>query len=234
MRIVPVLDVMNGTVVRAIGGRRSEYRSVASKLTASTEPVEVARALLAATGSTELYVADLDAIVGGGLSSSVGHLLRHTLATVWLDVGLRCPLEAAHLKRFCNVRPVVASETFGGGPPPAQEPFGDILRLRPALSIDLRDGKLITVSSDWSSPQELAERMSVDGFRTFILLDLARVGMYSGPGTEALCQELRKRYPDIELLVGGGVRNRDDLKRLEDVGADGVLVASALHDRTLP
>ena len=48
-RLIPVLDLMNGKVVRAVGGRRDEYRPVVSTLTPSTEPVEVAMALLAAT-----------------------------------------------------------------------------------------------------------------------------------------------------------------------------------------
>ncbi len=252
-----MLDVMNGTVVRAVGGRRSEYRPVVSRLTDSTEPLTVAKALLAATGVSELYVADLDAILGepepqgswvrsGGASfqlavarcnlAPLGWLAPAALAgrvhqeiTVWLDIGLRDASETIHLARFRNVRPVIASETFGGS-----ASHDELLRLRPAVSIDLRNGELLSASSDITSPHELAERMHTAGYRTFLLLDLARVGMNAGPGTEPLCGELRRRYPDIELLVGGGVRNRDDMRRLEDAGADGVLVASALHDGTLP
>ena len=65
MRIIPVLDVMGGIVVRAVAGRRSEYRPLVSKLTTSVEPAEVARTLLAKSGADELYVADLDAISEG-------------------------------------------------------------------------------------------------------------------------------------------------------------------------
>lgn len=232
MRIIPVLDVMNGAVVRAVGGRRREYRPVVSHLTASTEPLAVAKALLATTGASELYVADLDSITRGvsvlaNVSDSVRHLIRHLPVTVWLDIGLRSHPEAVHLELFHHVRPVIASETFSG------ETHTDLLRLRPAVSIDLRNGELISASSDFTSPLDLAERMHADGYRTFLLLDLARVGMNAGPGTEPLCGELRRRHPGIELLVGGGVRNRDDMRRLEDAGADGVLVASALHDGTL-
>ena len=46
MRLIPVLDVMNGVVVRGVGGRRSEYRPIVSQLTSSTDPVEVARVLI--------------------------------------------------------------------------------------------------------------------------------------------------------------------------------------------
>jgi phosphoribosylformimino-5-aminoimidazole carboxamide ribotide isomerase len=168
----------------------------------------------------------------------VSHSVRDRVdllsATVWLDIGLRCELEAVHLKRFRNVRPVIASESLGRGAPLIRATPNDVLKMRPALSLDLRNGELISASARWASPIELAEQMHLFGYRTFILLDLARVGMNAGPGTEPLCRELRRRFPDIELLVGGGIRNRDDICRLEDAGADGVLIASALHDGTLP
>ena len=41
------------------------------------------------------------------------------------------------------------------------------------------------------------------------------------------------RFADIEFYAGGGVRNRDDLNRLESIGVKGVLMASALHDELL-
>src|SRR5579872_5647704 len=44
MRIVPVLDLLGGVVVRGVGGRRREYRPVVSRLTPSCDPLDVARA----------------------------------------------------------------------------------------------------------------------------------------------------------------------------------------------
>src|SRR5437899_968570 len=63
-RIIPVIDVMGGQAVRAIGGRRGMYAPVQSKLIESTEPMAVAKALLAAASVNELYVADIDALQG--------------------------------------------------------------------------------------------------------------------------------------------------------------------------
>src|SRR5258708_15280562 len=75
MRIIPVLDVMNGLAVRAVGGRRSEYRPLVSRLCASAEPLKVAHAFRR-LGHAELYLADLDAIGGGGTGWAVGFVLR--------------------------------------------------------------------------------------------------------------------------------------------------------------
>src|SRR5262249_61384230 len=66
MRLIPVLDVRDSMVVRGVGGRRSEYRPVVSRLTSSTAPLDVARALVDSFHPRELYLADLDAIGGAG------------------------------------------------------------------------------------------------------------------------------------------------------------------------
>jgi uncharacterized protein related to proFAR isomerase len=41
--------------------------------------------------------------------------------------------------------------------------------------------------------------------------------------------ELRAALPGVELIAGGGVRDQTDLDRLAVAGADGALVATALH-----
>src|SRR5688572_14665659 len=110
-RLIPVLDVMRGRVVRAVGGRREEYRPVESRLTLSTHPTKVAFELACYTGANELYLADLDALRGGaGLSASVVHLLRHFHSTVWLDAGIgRTPVR--DIPALPHLRPVVGFET---------------------------------------------------------------------------------------------------------------------------
>ena len=45
-----------------------------------------------------------------------------------------------------------------------------------------------------------------------------------------LVGELHARFPDLELLAGGGVRDAADLARWRDAGAAGALVATALHN----
>src|SRR5262249_52086733 len=79
MRVVPVLDLKGGVVVRGVGGRRREYRPVVSRLVGSCAPADVAAAFAHHFGLRELYVADLDAIAGAPTSLAIyGEL--HALA----------------------------------------------------------------------------------------------------------------------------------------------------------
>ena len=64
--VIPALDLMDGNVVHAKAGPRAEYRPLASPFGQAGDPGAIARGLLAATGSSVLYIADLDAITGSG------------------------------------------------------------------------------------------------------------------------------------------------------------------------
>ena len=79
---------------------------------------------------------------------------------------------------------------------------------------------------------DLAAAAWTAGIRTFIVLDLARVGARAGPETEP-ARRLRARLPDAEIVLGGGVRDRDDLRALAAAGYHAALVGTALHTGVL-
>ena len=102
------------------------------------------------------------------------------------------------------------------------------------FSLDLKDGRpLMRETWDLENPLEIAERAVGVGFREIIVLDLADVGMAAGNQSLSVCQEIRRKWPDVKLITGGGVRGHSDLEALVDAGCDGALVASALHDGRL-
>ncbi len=236
-QLIPVLDVMNGVVVRAVGGRRDEYQPVVSKLTTSTEPLTVANAMLALTGGRELYVADLDAIRGGTtVSPAVLELFEGLGVMAWTDVGLSDQRPPSILPDSWGVWPVVGTETAtpadlagairGSDSPPV------------AVSLDLHDGRLLGNWDAWGAKHDCdavaVARTAMNGrAKALIVLDLARVGTGTGTGTEPLLKAFRAEFPRVDLIAGGGVKTWADVERLGEAGATGVLVASALHDGTL-
>jgi phosphoribosylformimino-5-aminoimidazole carboxamide ribotide isomerase len=74
----------------------------------------------------------------------------------------------------------------------------------------------------------LADQAATAGVTTLLLLDLGRIG--TGCGVDlGLLETLRRRFPRVRLLAGGGVLTRRDLERMRDTGCDGALIASAIH-----
>ena len=236
-RIIPVLDVMGGQVVRAVGGRLSEYRPVVSRLTEAADIRSVAAAFLRTVRPMELYLADLDAIAGGELSPAVREFVAAKPPPVWLDGGYRTIETARPIMKNPFVRPVLGYESLTD-PGAVAEFVSASGRRSVALSIDLRDGELVGDWRAWglAGPGDgigLAARAVGLGMRTLMVIDLARVGTGCGTGTDGLLRAVRAEFPRVELIAGGGVRGWADVDRLGEAGADAVLVASALHDGML-
>ena len=62
MDIIPVLDILNNNVVKAIKGDRTKYEPINYKLYNSIEPIEIIYQLSKRYSPSIIYIADLDAI----------------------------------------------------------------------------------------------------------------------------------------------------------------------------
>ena len=223
MRVLPVLDLMGGHIVRGIAGRRAEYRPLAG----SSDPPAVARGFRRDFGLATLYLADLDAIAGNPPSLAVYEHLTADGFTLWVDAGLRGPSDA---KPLLGVHRLVAGLETLASPRHLAELVDEVGAERLVFSLDLKDGKPLA-STDWpADPMGIARIAISFGITAIIALDLARVGVGQGIGTGDLCVSLRRDFPSLEIITGGGVRQASDLRHLETLGVDWALVASALHD----
>jgi phosphoribosylformimino-5-aminoimidazole carboxamide ribotide isomerase len=233
MRVVAVLDLLGGQVVHGIAGRRSEYQPIVSRLTPSADPVAVARAFREGLGLQELYLADLDAIAGRRPALSLYSLLRGEGFHLWVDAGIRTPEMVVPLLEAGVERLVVGLETISGPDALASivAEHGD----RVVFSLDLREGKPLGNLAGWEglAALDIASQAIRLGVKRLLVLDLARVGIGAGTGTEALLSRLSEGYPGVERSAGGGVHGLEDLKRLRSCGVQAVLAASALHDGRL-
>jgi phosphoribosylformimino-5-aminoimidazole carboxamide ribotide isomerase len=230
MRLIPVLDLQNGVVVHAIKGERERYQPVKSVLCVTAVPLDVARSFRDNLGLTEIYIADLDAIMGHGNHREViTTLARQEKMEILLDAGAADSQTIRDLLELGIKKVVIGTETL-----PNWESLlaicADIPNERLVISLDMRAGKVL---SRW---QQLAALSPLDGLkklkesclREVILLDLDRVG--TGNGIDyTLVSEARRLCSEMNLIVGGGIRQASELEGLQSMGISGVLVASALH-----
>lgn len=237
--IVPVIDLKGGVVVRGVAGDRAGYQPVVSVIAADARPKTVALALVETTGARELYVADLDAITGAAPDWDSYREIAEAGAALLIDTGIRDSSDARAIAEYASrqhsVAGVIAALESSCGPQDLAEVFAMIGPGRGIFSLDLKEGKPMTSAPAWSSrsAEQIAEVAVQIGFRRLIVLDVARVGVAGGIGTLSLCDRLRLRYPPLELITGGGIRDAGDLQRLADSGCDAALVASALHNGKL-
>ena len=89
MTLIPVIDLLRGQVVRGVRGDRQAYRPIESALCRSSDPVTVARVLCDHCDARQLYIADLDALMGGRAQVAVLRAVLQALPHIelWLDGG---------------------------------------------------------------------------------------------------------------------------------------------------
>jgi len=229
MMLIPVIDLKQGQVVRAVRGDRQSYRPIVSQLCAGSDPVELARVLVAHCASSRLYAADLDALTGGTAQAEVLRAILRALPTLefWVDAGFAdADAAEALFSRIgpgaARIVPVFASESL-----PSREALRRCFERHPAgvLSLDRRDGRRLDPAGCWDAPELWPARL--------IVMTLERVGADAGPDLDTL-REVQARAPAVRLIGAGGVRNPADLARAAEAGAEAWLVASALHDGRLP
>ena len=232
MQLIPVIDLMQGQVVRAVRGNRQAYQPIVSALCASSEPLTVAQTLCAHCATRELYVADLDALLGGSAQIAVLRGLLRGLPdlVLWLDAGFASAGAADALRTEIGagterVVPVFGSESLASRAELERCFAGPGAADAAVLSLDRRDGQRLDAAGCWEAPQLWPKRV--------IVMTLERVGSDAGPDLDTLAGVQRKS-PSTFIVGAGGIRNAGDLARAHAAGAGAWLVASALHDGRLP
>lgn len=217
MKLIPVIDLAAGVVVRAVRGERANYRPIVSRLCPGHDPADIAVALADYCAADTLYLADLDAIRGGAVQHAVLERVARAIpgCTLWLDAGLRRVSDAAALP--AHIEPVFGSESLADA--------SELERLRDRadvlLSLDQRGGQPMDPAGCWQRADCWPTRV--------IVMTLDRVGAASGPDLATL-DAVRQRAGNRLLIGAGGVRSDADLAAAEAAGAAAWLVASALHD----
>jgi phosphoribosylformimino-5-aminoimidazole carboxamide ribotide isomerase len=223
MRCILALDLLGGVVVRGVRGDRERYRPINeySQVVATAVPAEV----IGAMRPRETYIADLDRITGRGDNLPIIAGLSKITRTL-VDAGARLPGDVARL------RPVSRSVILGTETASLaliQECKGpDTI-----VSVDMKAGQMMACDPALRvSPLEVVRMLDDYTLDALILLDVARVG--SGEGIDISLVASAASASRHPIIVGGGVRDAEDLDRIGAAGGAGAIVASAIHSGALP
>ena len=232
MKVIPVIDVLNGVAVHGIRGERERYQPLKSTLCRSADPLDIALTF-ESLGFSSLYLADLDAILGKSANFNIyRQIMTQTRLDLMVDAGIADITKAKKVLATEVSKIVIGSETLNSldflGQ--AVKAFGED---KVVVSIDLKKGKVLSVSEAIASMDAVsfAQKLRKIGVNQIIFLDLDRVGTEHGINLALLRSVLEKT--GVEVLVGGGVRSLQELEELRKLGVSGALVATILHNGKL-
>jgi len=224
VRCIFVLDILNGAVVHAVRGERNLYEPIAgySKIVSSSGPLDILQQLR----PQEVYVADLNLLMGRGENLAVIKEIS-AMARTMADTGISKATDLDCLP--ASVCPILGTETA---------PFQLMEELAPQrkiiVSLDMKNQKVLSREASLAAQTPLQalqrlNRLPLDGV---ILLELNRVGTSSGLDKAFL--EKAIAISEHPLILGGGVKDVEDLRALEEMSFSGALVATAVHNGSVP
>lgn len=221
VHIIPVLDIKDGLVVRALMGNRETYQPIETPLSSTANVLDVANGLRTLYPFPAFYVADLNRIERRREGAALGQL-RPLLSTanIWLDAGFSEQDQLDTVLATDGIFPVLGSESQADAS--VLETFHANPRL--ILSLDFRGDEFVGPLSILESAETWPSRV--------IVMTLGRVGASLGPDFDRLA-EIKRRAGNRTVIAAGGIRNLHDLERLETMGISAALAATSLHNGAL-
>ena len=226
INIIPAIDLIDGKCVRLTKGDYSQKKQYdASPLDMALRYQDI--------GIRRLHLVDLD----GAKSSSPRnlHVLEEIATRTSLDIewgggikndeALRDAFNAGAHHLIIGSVAVSRPELFARW---LEQYGGDRL----ILGADVNDGRVAI--NGWMDQSEqtieaLIDRFRPNGLREVICTDIAKDGMLQGPSFD-LYARLQAAYPELDIIVSGGISAMDDIYRLNEMNLRHVIVGKAIYE----
>ncbi|RLG33211.1 hypothetical protein DRN97_05605 [Methanosarcinales archaeon] len=231
-RLIFVMDLLDGVVVHAKEGEREKYQPIHlfSSIINTSDPVQVIEEIK----PVEVYIADLNRVMNTGSNKDIIKEIRNKnrKTRIMIEYGIRGLYdlkEAAEAEIADNI--VLGTETASMdllARASKSDISGDI-----SVSIDLFNKEVLTNDMKMKlDPLLLIKALNEYPIRDVIVLELDRVGTKSGIDFDFLARAVE--FSEHNILCGGGVRSSEDVRKIEEIGVKGALVATAVHDMAIP
>jgi phosphoribosylformimino-5-aminoimidazole carboxamide ribotide isomerase len=223
MILYPAIDVFGGKVVRL---RQGEYDD---STVYGVDPVAMALSFVD-QGATWVHMVDLDAARSGEpVNRSVIAAVARAIAgraSLQVGGGVRTEADAEALAAAGVTRVVMGSAAVAD--PSLVRRVSDIVSV--AVGLDHRNGVAATHGWTESSGVQVDELLAkFPTASAFVITDIARDGMLTGPDVEGLAHAVSQT--PIPVIASGGVGSLSHLAELATViGLNGVIVGKALYE----
>lgn len=221
--LYPAIDLREGKVVRLLQGDYGQ------QTTYGDDPVAVARSF-AEAGAAWIHVVDLDAARSGSpVNRPVVAAITAALdgmASVQTGGGVRSVSDAQALADAGVARVVMGSAAVAD--PTLVAAASELVSV--AVGLDHRNGEVAVHGWTEGSGVQLADALGwFPTAAAFVITDIARDGMLTGPDVDGLA--LAARSTAVPVIASGGVAELSDLAALRAVpGISGIITGKALYE----
>ncbi|AWN74568.1 1-(5-phosphoribosyl)-5-[(5-phosphoribosylamino)methylideneamino]imidazole-4-carboxamide isomerase [Legionella anisa] len=231
MILIPAIDIQTGRCVRL---RQGQFDQVTQF---DTPPVERA-AYFAELGAKRLHVVDLDGAQTGTMQQlPLICAMQNTGIVVQAGGGIRS-LEQAITCFSAGISNLVLGSIAISNPELTALIIKEINPQHIILALDIRMKNRIPIPAihGWQTTTnnnlwDVVSHYQQLGIKQILCTDIACDGMMQGPNFE-LYKEAIERFPRIEWQASGGIRDADDINRLDSLGVNAVILGLTLYQGT--
>lgn len=230
LELLPAVDVADGQAVRLTQGEAGSETSYGDPLAAAIDWVK--------GGAEWIHLVDLDAAFGRGSNADLlAEVVRAVNVKVEMSGGIRDDesLERAMATGCARVNLGTAALENPEWTASAIARFGD----RVAVGLDVRGTTLAARgwTQDGGDLWEVLARLDAEGCARYVVTDVKKDGMLSGPNLELLAQVCNATKAPV--VASGGISSLADIasiRALTALGVEGAIVGKALYNGnfTLP
>ncbi|MFA9559570.1 1-(5-phosphoribosyl)-5-[(5-phosphoribosylamino)methylideneamino]imidazole-4-carboxamide isomerase [Evansella sp. AB-rgal1] len=225
--IYPAIDIRGGKCVRLLQG---DYDK---ETVYGDSPFEMAKSFQE-KGAQWIHMVDLD---GAKKGEPVNHgvvlkTAQELSAKVQIGGGIRTRESVAQYLENGVERVILGSSAISD-PEFVKEMLRTYGGQRVAIGIDARDGYVAThgwLQTSQVKAEELALELVQHGAETFIMTDISRDGMLSGPNVEAIAG--LGKVTGKQVIASGGMSEMKDVRDLlarKSDGVSGAIIGKALY-----
>ena len=230
LELLPAVDVADGQAVRLTQGEAGTETGYGDPLSAALDWVK--------GGAEWIHLVDLDAAFGRGSNTELlASVVRAVDVKVEMSGGIRDDesLERAMATGCARVNLGTAALENPEWTASAIARYGD----RVAVGLDVRGTTLAARgwTQDGGDLWEVLARLDAEGCSRYVVTDVKKDGMLSGPNVDLLREVCRATKAPV--VASGGISSLDDiavLRALTGEGIEGAIVGKALYNGnfTLP
>ena len=229
--IYPAIDLMDGGCVRLFKGdfkQRTNY---------DITPLAMAKSF-ADAGAQWMHIVDLDGAKNGKTEQAelIMNIAKESGLNVQTGGGIR---EQSHIRRLLDggVARVVIGSLAVSNPVMVKYWLNEFGPDRITLALDVQigeDGVPRPAVRGWTEASEkslwdVIETYLPAGLKHILVTDIAKDGVLQGANTDLYAQ-IRKDYPDLQVITSGGVGSLDDVRALKALTPAGIIIGKALYE----
>jgi phosphoribosylformimino-5-aminoimidazole carboxamide ribotide isomerase len=229
MKIIPAIDILNGSLVRLEKGNFTTSKVY------SADPFKVAEEF-SNYGFDQLHIVDLSGSRDGRVSTM--ELLSRIIYKLNLKVqfggGIRKSEDAEELFN-CGVDKIILGSISVTDKPEFENIIVNYGAAKIICAVDSQKEMLKVKGWTEETGISIYEHISYCkemGINTFLCTDIERDGMLIGPNFN-LYEKLNKKFPDIQIIASGGVSSINDLIKLNSSGIYGVVTGKAIYENKI-